>query len=214
MKNIIAFDCDSTLSSIEGVDELARIAGDDVFRQVEELTNLAMDGEVSVEEVFARRLDLIKPTRKQCELVGEMYLKTIEEDAEASIRNLQQKGWECLIISGGFLPCIQPLADKLGIERIEAVPLHFDTQGNYLGFDSSYPTTRSGGKPEIIRSIKESLQPDRIVMVGDGVSDLETTPEVDLFIAFSRYVRREKVAQNCTKEALSTQEIPRILDNM
>ena len=46
MKKLIAFDCDSTLSAIEGVDELARLAGDDVFRQVEDLTNQAMNGEI------------------------------------------------------------------------------------------------------------------------------------------------------------------------
>ena len=47
MKKIIAFDCDSTLSSIEGVDELARIAGDQIFQEVENLTNLAMDGKTN-----------------------------------------------------------------------------------------------------------------------------------------------------------------------
>ena len=39
MKKIIAFDCDSTLSAIEGVDELARLAGSEIFDQVENLTN-------------------------------------------------------------------------------------------------------------------------------------------------------------------------------
>ncbi|MDB4498539.1 HAD-IB family phosphatase, partial [bacterium] len=123
MKKIIAFDCDSTLSSIEGVDELARIAGDQVFQEVEDLTNLAMDGKVPVEEVFARRLDLIKPTRAQCAEVGRMYLNTVEPTAKETIKKLQDQGWECLIISGGFEPCIAPLARELGIARVEAVPL-------------------------------------------------------------------------------------------
>jgi phosphoserine phosphatase len=52
MKKIIAFDCDSTLSAIEGVDELARIAGDQIFQEVENLTNLAMDGEVPCRRSF------------------------------------------------------------------------------------------------------------------------------------------------------------------
>lgn len=214
MKNIIAFDCDSTLSSIEGVDELARIAGDKVFREVEELTNQAMDGEVPVEEVFARRLELIRPNRKQCEMVGEMYLETIEPDAVETIKALQDRGWECIIISGGFLPCIKPLALKLNISRVEAVPLQFDEKGDYLSFDSQYPTTRSGGKPEIIRAIRESLTPQKIVMVGDGVSDLETTPDVDQFIGFFGYVKRSKVAQDCIHQASSTHEILAILENM
>ncbi|MDG2399341.1 MAG: HAD-IB family phosphatase [Akkermansiaceae bacterium] len=207
MKKIIAFDCDSTLSSIEGVDELARIAGDQIFQEVEDLTNLAMDGKVPVEEVFARRLDLIQPTRAQCEEVGRMYLNTVEPTAKETIEKLQAQDWECIIISGGFEPCITPLAQELGIARVEAVPLQFDLEGQYLGFDENYPTTRSGGKPEIIRSIRAKIGPNRFIMVGDGVSDLETDPEVDTFIGFFRYVQRDSVAQNCNANAFSISEI-------
>ena len=199
MKKIIAFDCDSTLSAIEGVDELARIAGKEIFRQVEELTNQAMNGEVPVEEVFKRRLDLIKPTRQQCSDIGEMYVDTIEPTARETITALQNDGWECLIISGGFAPCI------------EAVPLHFDETGNYLGFDENYPTTRDGGKPEIISALKKELSPDLICMVGDGVSDLETSPLVDHFFGFFRYAQREKVTASCMHRAESLSQVLPIL---
>lgn len=213
MKKIIAFDCDSTLSSIEGVDELARIAGDQIFKEVEDLTNQAMDGKVPVEEVFTRRLDLIQPTRSQCEEVGKMYLQTVEPTAKATIAHLQEQGWECLIISGGFEPCIAPLAAELGISRVEAVPLFFDESGKYLGYDDDYPTTRSGGKPEIIRSIRANMGPNKFVMVGDGVSDLETTPEVNIFIGFLKYVQRDLVARNCTSKALSMPEVAEIISD-
>ena len=207
MKKIIAFDCDSTLSAIEGVDELARIAGKDIFTQVEELTNQAMNGEVAVEEVFARRLDLIRPTQQQCAEVGQMYLEQIEPTARETIATLQKNGWECLIISGGFTPCIEALAAELNISRIEAVPLRFDTEGNYLGFDETYPTTRNGGKPDIISSLKRELSPDTFVMIGDGVSDLETTPMVDQFIAFTGYIARKKVIENCTHKVKTIAEV-------
>lgn len=211
MTRIIAFDCDSTLSAIEGVDELARLAGPEIFQQVEDLTNQAMNGEVAVEEVFARRLDLIRPTRVQCQQIGQRYLETIEPTARETIAALQDDGWTCLIISGGFTPCIEPLARELGIERIEAVPLRFDRDGSYAGFDESYPTTRSGGKPEIISTLKETLSPDVIAMVGDGASDLETAPFVDHFIGFLRYVSRPKVARESPKTACTLSEIPSLL---
>jgi phosphoserine phosphatase len=214
MKKIIAFDCDSTLSAIEGVDELARLAGDDIFRQVENLTNQAMNGEVPVEEVFARRLDLIKPTRQQCKTIGQMYLEQIEPTARETIAALQADDWECLIISGGFAPCIGNIAQELNIRRIEAVPLRFDASGNYLGFDENYPTTRDGGKPDIIAQLKRELDPDIIVMVGDGVSDLETKPLVDHFIGFSRYVEREKVAKNCVHNVKSLSHVLDLLNKM
>ena len=211
MKKIIAFDCDSTLSAIEGVDELARLAGDDIFRQVEELTNQAMDGQIAIEEVFARRLDLIQPTREQCSQIGLMYLEQIEPTAKDAICKLQSLGWECLIISGGFAPCIELLARELDINIIEAVPLHFHPDGSYAGFDADYPTTRNGGKPEILERIRRDDRPDKLVMVGDGVSDLETTPVVDHFIGFTRYARRPRVVENCMHEAKSLTEILDIL---
>ena len=209
IKKIIAFDCDSTLSAIEGVDELARLAGSEIFQQVQDLTNQAMDGKIAIEEVFGRRLDLIRPSREQCEQIGLMYLEQIEPTAKKTIAALHQDGWECLILSGGFTPCIQALAQSLEIEHIEAVPIHFDTDGSYLGFDQDYPTTRNGGKPEILAHLKSTLSPDRLIMVGDGVSDLETTPIVDQFIAFTRYAARPKVTEQCLFEA---QELADLID--
>jgi phosphoserine phosphatase len=211
MKKIIAFDCDSTLSAIEGIDELARFAGDDVFKQVEDLTNQAMNGKIAVETVFGKRLELIQPTQQQCEQVGQMYIDHIEPTAKATIATLQQNGWECIIISGGFAACIEPLAKELGINRIEAVPLYFTKNGSYLGFDSDYPTTRNGGKPEIIFQIKGEQNPDTIAMIGDGVSDLETQSVVDTFIGYLGYAAREKVQEEAKNTTYILSEILDIL---
>ena len=47
----------------------------------------------------------------------------------------------------------------------------------------------------MIRSWKSTLHPQRVIMIGDGVSDLETKPDVDLFIGFGGVVERAKVKQ-------------------
>ena len=54
----VVFDCDSTLSAIEGVDELAGEKRD----EVEALTRRAMNGELSLDQVYGERLDLILAT--------------------------------------------------------------------------------------------------------------------------------------------------------
>jgi len=190
---LICFDCDSTLSSIEGIDELGRLVGEDVFAQVEELTNQAMNGEVPVEEVFGRRLDLIQPSLQHCEEVGQLYLDTILPGVEETISALYNNGWHCVIISGGFTEAIRPLGSRLGINEIHAVGLSFDEKGAYAGFDENSFTSRSGGKPDCILHLKEKYKPEKIVMVGDGASDLETQELVDLFIGFGAVVAREKV---------------------
>src|ERR1019366_5309438 len=93
-------------------------------------------------------------------------------------------------ISGGFRQAIRPLADFLGVERIEAVDLFFAADGSYSGYDSGYPSPRSGGKVDIIARLREEFRPEKVVMVGDGVSDLETAPVVDLFVGFGGFATR------------------------
>jgi phosphoserine phosphatase len=190
---LIIFDCDSTLSSIEGIDELARAKGPAIFSEIEALTNAAMNGEVPLDQVFARRLEIIRPDLAVCASVEQLYIDTVEPTAVVTLDTLREQGWKVVILSGGFKRLIEPLAAFLKIDRIEAVPLNLDENGLYVSFDNSYPTTYNGGKPEIIRQLKIEFSPDKIIMVGDGISDLETKSEVDSFIGYGGYTPREKV---------------------
>lgn len=192
---LICFDCDATLSGIEGVDELARLRGPAVLAQVEAMTTAAMDGKIPLEQVFGRRLGIIRPGRAEAEAVGRLYLERIEPTARATVAALQAAGWTPVIVSAGYTQAIAPLAEHLGIGRIEAVRLDFDVAGNFTGYDAAHPATRRGGKPEIVSALRHELQPGRTVAVGDGVSDLETKPVVDLFVGFGGYAERTKVRE-------------------
>lgn len=209
---LLILDCDSTLSAIEGIDELGRVRGSDIFSRVEAMTHDAMNGKIPVEAVFGARLDIIRPRRSDVAEVGRLYIETLEPTALATLRSLRASGWTPMVLSGGFSDAIRPLADHLEIERVEAVDLYFGADGEYAGYDRDYPTTRSGGKPEVIRRLKAELNPATIVMVGDGVSDLETRPEVDLFIGFGRYVAREKVRSGAEHFIHALSELPGLLD--
>ncbi len=208
---LIVFDCDSTLSAIEGIDELARVCGPDAFHEIEALTNAAMNGEVAIDEIFARRLEIIQPTLATCRIVGQLYIDHVEPSAARTLELLRNHGWIIVIVSGGFTQVIEPLAHHLGVERVEAVPLIFNEDGSYAGYDTSAPPTRNGGKPEIIQQLKNELQAEYVVMVGDGISDLEAKPVVDTFIGFGRYAAREKVRQASDHFVSSLDEIPAII---
>ncbi|WP_404422878.1 HAD-IB family phosphatase [Nibricoccus sp. IMCC34717] len=211
---LLVFDCDSTLSAIEGIDELGRVRGEEVFRQVEAMTNEAMDGKIPVQAVFGRRLEIIRPTADHVAQIGAKYIATIEPHALAVVEQARRAGWTPMILSGGFRQAIRPLADTLGIERVEAVDFRFGADGSYAGYDVDYPTTRSGGKPEVIRALRRELAPARVVMVGDGVSDLETLPEVDLFVGYGGYVTRPKVKAGAPRFITSLSELPAILTTL
>lgn len=190
-------DCDSTLSTIEGIDELARARGDEVFSKVVDLTNAAMNGEVPIHEVFPRRMEMIRPDRALCDEIAARYVETVVPGAREFVAELKADGWLPVVLSGGFAPLIVPLARMLGIEHVEAVPIHFNEDGSYAGYATDYPTTRNLGKNEVIRSWKRAMLPERVVMIGDGVSDLETKPDVDLFVGFGGVVAREPVENGC-----------------
>lgn len=208
---LLFFDCDSTLSSIEGIDELGRLRGADCFARVEAMTRDAMEGRVPIDEVFGRRLEIIRPTRAEVMAVGRSYVAHVEPTAREVMTKVREAGWTPVILSAGFTSAIAPLAEYLGIERIEAVGLEFDAAGNYAGFDRDYPTTRNGGKPARILQLRAELAPARTVMVGDGISDLETRPAVDLFVGFGRYVERPKVRAGARSFIYSLSDLIEIL---
>ena len=186
----MVFDCDSTLSAIEGIEELAAGNRDEIAR----LTEAAMRGEVPLEEVYGRRLALIKPTRTQVAALAGRYLDTLLPDAGAVIAALRSAGIVVRVISGGLRDALLPLARTLGLtdDDVAAVALHYDDEGRYLGFDSSSPLARSGGKREQLESWRHEL-PGPVMLVGDGATDLEAKPAVDLFVAFAGVVERANV---------------------
>ena len=208
---LICFDCDNTLSSIEGIDELARLRGADVFARVEALTRGAMDGRIPIEDVFARRLDSIRPSRGDVAIIGRRYVETAEPTARETIGRLAGMGWEPVIVSGGFRQAIRPLADFLGVKRVEAVDLLFGRDGSYSGYDRACPTTRSGGKREVIERLRAELRPEKVVMVGDGVSDLETRPAVDLIVGFGGFVTRKRMKDEAAAFVTSLASLPALV---
>jgi len=208
---LLFLDCDSTLSAIEGIDELARLRGQTVFDAVETLTNEAMAGNIAIAEVFPKRMEMIAPDRASAEIVAAKYVEEVDPTAAEAIETLRQQGWTPIMLSGGFAPLLEPLAEHLGIEHIEAVPLYFNPDGSYAGYDESYPTTRNNGKEEIVAELKEKWQATETVMVGDGISDLETQTVVDLFIGYGGFVRRRKVEDGADHFITSFDQLPALL---
>ena len=186
----VVFDCDSTLSSIEGIDELAGPRRDEVAA----LTDAAMRGEVPLEAVYGRRLALIRPNRSQMDALARRYMDTMVEGAGETVAALRAAGIEVRIISGGLLPAILPLAAALGLssEAVAAVDLRFAPDGSYAGYDEASPLARAGGKRELLASWRPGLR-GPVMLVGDGATDLEARPAVDAFVAYAGVMEREAV---------------------
>ena len=180
------------LAACEGIDELGRIKG--LGAEISALTNMAMEGKINLEDVYAKRLELIKPRKSDIEKIAQIYLEQIVVGAEELIQKLQNLGIKVAIVSGGLKPAILPLANRLGINELYAVDINFDNQGNYAGLEPS-PLTTAIGKREVAKLFKQKHGIKNLHMVGDGMSDLEAKGEgaADVFIAFGGVIVREKV---------------------
>src|SRR5688572_23670859 len=188
----VIFDCDSTLSAIEGIEELAHAHREEIAR----LTEAAMRGEIPLEDVYGRRLELVRPSREQVEALGERYVRTLVTDARETVAALLAENIEVRVISGGIRQAVVPLALALGLpERaVAAVDVDFDENGDYIGFDEASPLTRSGGKRIVLEQwLPELSRP--IMLVGDGATDLEARPPADRFVAFSGVIERPTVIE-------------------
>jgi len=211
MSRVILFDCDSTLSTIEGIDVLAEQAG--VVDQVVPLTTAAMDGRLKLEEAYAARLDLIRPDAAAIDALGRNYVATRVAGATQAVAALRMLGWQVHVVSGGIRQAVLAIARDLGVpdDHVHAVDLVFDENGDYAGFDQNSPLARSGGKAEICRRVMAGA--DAVVMVGDGITDLEAGEAGATVIGFGGVVRRDIVARRAPFfiEQADLREVVRLL---
>lgn len=178
----VIFDCDSTLSTLEGIEELAR----DHRAEIAALTDGAMRGAIPLEQVYGRRLLLVRPPRGRVLALGKRYIETLVPDARETVAALQSEGVHVRIMSAGLKPAVVALASALGIAEsaVDAVAVYFDDDGAYAGFDIASPLAASGGKRRVVESWGAEV-PRPIMFVGDGVTDQEAQPAVDTFVAFA-----------------------------
>ncbi len=186
----IVFDCDSTLSAIEGIEFLANA---EQMEEIARLTEAAMSGEVALEDAFGRRLEIVRPTREALRSVARSYAEHALPNVGAVVRALRVLDKRVVVVSGGLLPAVGPFADALGVDETHAVDVRFDEAGSYVGFDTSSPLARSGGKIDILSELAKRPTTGRIAFIGDGATDLEAAHCAARFIGFGGVVRRANV---------------------
>ncbi len=216
----VIFDCDSTLTRIEGIDELA--SHPDTRQRIADLTRSAMEGKVHLETVYGERLEILRPTRGAVRALRSRYRKHVVKDAAALIQALKVLGHEVYIVSGGLFDPVREFGLHLGVaaEHIRAVEVEYDTlsgswwqdqdpwREEYLAVQHSV-LTESDGKAQIIRELLQN-RTGRSLLVGDGVSDLLASREVDLFVGFGGVIGRDRVASE-SKVFIQSQSIAPVL---
>jgi phosphoserine phosphatase len=203
----VFFDVDSTLVTIEGIDVLG--AGNP---EIARLTERAMNGEIALEEVYAKRLEIIRPSRTAVEELAQRYIASLVPGAREAIETLRDGGVQIHLVTAGIAQAVQPLASHVGVpERaVHAVALRFNAAGEYEDFDRRSFLTRSGGKELVVRDVRARTH-GKAAFVGDGASDLEAKPAVDLFVGFGGVHVRPKVKENAAVFAMTFDEVLKAL---
>lgn len=192
-RRLICFDMDSTLIQTEVIVELAKYAN--VEKEVAEITESAMRGEIDFKESFKRRIKLLKG-------IDESVLDDIArnlpmtEGADRLIRTLKRFGYKVAILSGGFTFFGRYLQSKLGIDYVFANELEIRNgklTGNYVG-----DIVDGQMKAELLRKIafKEDIHLEQVIAVGDGANDLPMINIAGLGIAFHAKPKVQERADN------------------
>lgn len=181
-KRLIVMDMDSTLIQVEVIDELAKRAG--VGEKVAEITERAMQGEISFDESLHERVSLLKG-------LGEADLKYVAEQipltpgADVLIKTCKRLGYKIALISGGFSYFGDFLKEKLGLHYVYTNQLEMrdgKLTGKVIG-----PIVNAERKAELLEQIAkaEEVPLESVIAIGDGANDIPMLKKAGLGIAFN-----------------------------
>lgn len=176
----VVFNFDSTLTSIEGPIELAKRLK---VKGIEELTELAMNGQESFSEIFKKRFTIYKPGVADLKWLSKQYLGHITPGALELVGKLRQRGHRLYIVSASYRLAILGLARELGIPFLHvcAIDIDFDDQGKYKAYDEGNILTTDDGLEIVLAEIAK-LGPT--VYIGDSVRDMDALKVADLVIGY------------------------------
>ncbi len=207
------FDFDSTLTRVEALDVLAEMTlqgnpkREEIVKEIQHITNLGIDGEISFTESLERRLRLLNANKEDLhELVIELRQK-ISKSIASNKAFFKEYAEDIYVISCGFKEFIDPIVEEYNIpsERVYANTFKFDDEGNIIGFDETNVLSAHNGKIECLKRL--DLEGE-VQVIGDGYSDyvMREAGIAHKFFAYTENVHREKAASNADHVAPNLDE--------
>lgn len=219
MIQLIVFDVDSTLLSVESLDFAVERAlsdapdGAERARALSALTDRGMAGELDFRSSLEQRIAIAGLTQSSVADAREALRGRLTPGIAGLLEGLRDRGAQVAAVSGGFVDLIGPALGDLGIGRPNANRFVFDSAGAVVDFDRDNPLSRSGGKAEVVAALKARTQARRAIMVGDGMTDYEAYAggAADHFIGFGGVVARQAVQARAPDWAGSVEALSRLL---
>jgi phosphoserine phosphatase len=182
LSKLLVTDMDSTLISIECIDEIADFIN--VKPQVAEITEAAMRGEIDFETSLRKRVSLLKGLDVAAlERVYTERLK-LNPGAEVMLKTLQHNGIKTALVSGGFTFFTERLKARLGLDFTMANVLS-EHNGKLTGeVDGEICGAQAKADFLLNKCDELSISPSQVIAMGDGANDLLMMDEAGLSVAY------------------------------
>ncbi|WMS89009.1 phosphoserine phosphatase SerB [Pleionea litopenaei] len=178
---LMVFDMDSTLIQMECIDEIARRCG--CFEQVAEITERAMQGELDFAQSLRARVALLNGL-PESEFLALTHSLPVTKGVTEMVAWAKAHQCQVAVVSGGFIPFVEALKNKLGLDYAFANELAVEQEkltGEVVG-----EIVDGGRKRQILMALREELglTEHEVWAVGDGANDLPMLAEAGLGVAF------------------------------
>ena len=187
-KRLMLSDMDSTMITIECIDELAACAG--IKDEVAAITRRTMNGELDFAQSVIARVALLEGL--PATVIGEICRDTLRPmpGAATAVRTMRRHGVHCVLVSGGFTQFTAYVRELLGFAVDEANELEI-TDGRLTGRLSG-PLRDAGSKLEALgrHSHELGLGAADSLAVGDGANDLPMLQAAGMGVAFRAHPAR------------------------
>ena len=175
-------DMDSTMITVECIDELADYAG--LKDEIAAVTERAMRGELDFAQALTGRVALLKG------LDAAMIDRCREErvrlmpGAKALVQTLRAQGARTILVSGGFVPFAQPVAQAIGFDVAIANTLHIE-QGKLAGTVGEPIVDAARKRAELLGTAQEGgLASTQSIAIGDGANDIPMIEAAGFGVAY------------------------------
>ena len=181
-KKLLVADMDSTMITVECIDELADYAG--IKAEIAAVTEAAMRGELDFAAALDARVALLKGLEASAidRCLAERV--TIMAGAKTLVRTMRARGAETILVSGGFTRFAEPVATEIGFDRAIANVLEIDGAG--LAGTVTKPIVDSSTKERTLIEARDllGLAAHETLAVGDGANDLAMIKLAGLGVAY------------------------------